>query len=211
MQVSNNSANSIDAYKQNSSQKIQIQDANQTPKNVDKNVEEIINNSATKVAISMNAQYILFEMNAKSMAKNSMFAQAGIDANSITKDQQSVLDFLSGKGKIDDMSLSDIGYNGKPIMELSQDEATQLVSEDGFFGVTQTSDRVANFVFSFAGDDLEKLQKGRDGIVQGFEEANKLFGGNLPEISYKTQERTLALIDAKIDSIKNPQDNNSKE
>ncbi|MDX4060632.1 hydrogenase-4 component G [Aliarcobacter skirrowii] len=211
MQVSNNSANSIDAYKQNSSQKVQIQDANQTAKNVDKNVEEIINNSATKVAISMNAQYILFEMNAKSMAKNSMFAQAGIDANSITKDQQSVLDFLSGKGKIDDMSLSDIGYNGKPIMELSQDEATQLVSEDGFFGVTQTSDRVANFVFSFAGDDLEKLQKGRDGIVQGFEEANKLFGGNLPEISYKTQERTLALIDAKIDSIKNPQDNNSKE
>ena len=211
MQVSNNSANSIDAYKQNSSQKVQTQDANQTPKNVDKNVEEIINNSATKVAISMNAQYILFEMNAKSMAKNSMFAQAGIDANSITKNQQSVLDFLSGKGKIDDMSLSDIGYNGKPIMELSQDEATQLVSEDGFFGVTQTSDRVANFVFSFAGDDLEKLQKGRDGIVQGFEEANKLFGGNLPEISYKTQERTLALIDAKIDSIKNPQDNNSKE
>lgn len=159
MQVSNNSANSIDAYKQNSSQKVQTQDANQTAKNVDKNVEEIINNSATKVAISMNAQYILFEMNAKSMAKNSMFAQAGIDANSITKDQQSVLDFLSGKGKIDDMSLSDIGYNGKPIMELSQDEATQLVSEDGFFGVTQTSDRVANFVFSFAGDDLEKLQK----------------------------------------------------
>lgn len=211
MQVSNNSANSIDAYKQNSSQKVQTQDANQTPKNVDKNVEEIINNSATKVAISMNAQYILFEMNAKSMAKNSMFAQAGIDANSITKDQQSVLDFLSGKGKIDDMSLADIGYNGKPIMELSQDEAIQLVSEDGFFGVTQTSDRVANFVFSFAGDDLEKLQKGRDGIVQGFEEANKLFGGNLPEISYKTQERTLALIDAKIDSIKNPQDNNSKE
>ncbi len=44
-----------------------------------------------------------------------------------------------------------------------------------------------------------------DGIVKGFEEANKMFGGNLPEISYKTQERTLALIDAKIESLKNPQ------
>ena len=53
--------------------------------------------------------------------------------------------------------------------------------------------------------DLEKLQKGRDGIVKGFDEANKMFGGNLPEISYKTQERTLALIDAKIESLKNPQ------
>lgn len=61
---------------------------------------------------------------------------------------------------------------------------------------------MANFVFNFAGDDLEKLQKGRDGIIQGFEEANKLFGGNLPEISYKTQERTLALIDERINAIK---------
>ncbi|HRL10070.1 MAG TPA: hydrogenase-4 component G, partial [Aliarcobacter sp.] len=94
---------------------------------------------------------------------------------------------------------------GKPIMDLSPQEATDLVSENGFFGITQTSDRVSNFVFSFAGDDLEKLQKGRDGIVKGFEEANKMFGGNLPEISYKTQERTLALIDAKIESLKNPQ------
>ncbi|HRN00541.1 MAG TPA: hypothetical protein PKY07_06870, partial [Aliarcobacter cryaerophilus] len=94
----------------------------------------------------------------------------------------SVLDFLSGKGKIDDKNLYDIGYIGKPIMDLSPQEATDLVSENGFFGITQTSDRVSNFVFSFAGDDLEKLQKGRDGIVKGFEEANKMFGGNLPEI-----------------------------
>ncbi|MFB1032103.1 MAG: hypothetical protein QMB77_01110, partial [Aliarcobacter cryaerophilus] len=70
---------------------------------------------------------------------------------------------------------------------------------------TQRCGRVSNFVVSFAGDEFEKLQKGRDGIVKGFEEANKMFGGNLPEISYKTQERTLALIDAKIESLKNPQ------
>ena len=29
-----------------------------------------------------------------------------------------------------------------------------------------------------------------------------MFGGELPEISYKTQERTLALIDEKINSLK---------
>ena len=100
------------------------------------------------------------------------------------------------------MSIKNIGYEGKPITELTQDEAKDLVSENGFFGVTQTSDRVANFVFSFAGDDLELLQKGREGIVQGFEEAKKMFGGELPEISYKTQERTLALLDEKINSLK---------
>ena len=202
MQIQNSTNQALNAFKQNSASKVDEGSKEQVAPKTEKSVEEIINNSAAKVAISMNAQYILFEMNAKSIATGNSVGQAGLNAS---KDQQSVLDFLSGKGKINDMSLEDIGYKGKPIMDLSPQEATDLVGENGFFGITQTSDRVSNFVFSFAGDDLEKLQKGRDGIVKGFEEANKMFGGNLPEISYKTQERTLALIDAKIESLKNPQ------
>ena len=202
MQIQNSTNQALNAFKQNSASKVDEGSKEQVAPKTEKSVEEIINNSAAKVAISMNAQYILFEMNAKAMAAGNSVGQVGLNAS---KDQQSVLDFLSGKGKINDMSLEDIGYKGKPIMDLSPEEATDLVGENGFFGITQTSDRVSNFVFSFAGDDLEKLQKGRDGIVKGFEEANKMFGGNLPEISYKTQERTLALIDAKIESLKNPQ------
>lgn len=202
MQVSNSTSQALNAFKQNSNSGVNSSTTTKQPETKEKSLEEIVNDSATKVTISMNAQYILFEMNAKAMAAGNSVGQAGLNAS---KDQQSVLDFLSGKGKINDMSLEDIGYKGKPIMDLSPQEATDLVSENGFFGITQTSDRVSNFVFSFAGDDLEKLQKGRDGIVKGFEEANKMFGGNLPEISYKTQERTLALIDAKIESLKNPQ------
>ncbi|WP_066168850.1 hypothetical protein [Aliarcobacter cryaerophilus] len=202
MQIQNSTNQALNAFKQNSTSKVDEGSKEQVAPKTEKSVEEIINNSAAKVAISMNAQYILFEMNAKAIAAGNSVGQSGLNAS---KDQQSVLDFLSGKGKINDMTLEDIGYKGKPIMDLSPQEATDLVGENGFFGITQTSDRVSNFVFSFAGDDLEKLQKGRDGIVKGFEEANKMFGGNLPEISYKTQERTLALIDAKIESLKNPQ------
>lgn len=202
MQIQNSTNQALNAFKQNSASKVDEGSKEQVAPKTEKSVEEIINNSAAKVAISMNAQYILFEMNAKAMAAGNSVGQTGLNTS---KDQQSVLDFLSGKGKINDMSLEDIGYKGKPIMDLSPEEATDLVGENGFFGITQTSDRVSNFVFGFAGDDLEKLQKGRDGIVKGFEEANKMFGGNLPEISYKTQERTLALIDAKIESLKNPQ------
>ena len=202
MQIQNSTNQALNAFKQNSTSKVDEGSKEQVAPKTEKSVEEIVNNSAAKVAISMNAQYILFEMNAKAIASGNSVGQAGLNAS---KDQQSVLDFLSGKGKIDDKNLYDIGYKGKPIMDLSPQEATDLVGENGFFGITQTSDRVSNFVFSFAGDDLEKLQKGRDGIVKGFDEANKMFGGNLPEISYKTQERTLALIDAKIESLKNPQ------
>ena len=199
MQVQNSTNAALSAFKQNQS----VNASNQNYKNSveqksqGKSLEQTINESAVSVAISMNAQYILMAMNASSITQGNTLTQAGL-----TTEQQDVLDFLSGKENSSGMSLKNIGYEGKPITELTPDEAKQLVSEDGFFGITQTSDRVANFVFSFAGNDLELLQKGREGIIQGFEEAKKMFGGELPEISYKTQERTLSLIDEKINSLK---------
>ncbi|MCD8545176.1 MAG: hydrogenase-4 component G [Sulfurospirillum cavolei] len=95
-------------------------------------------------------------------------------------------------------SLADIGYTGTPIADLTQDEATALVSEDGFFGITQTSARIADFVINGAGDDLSKLQAGRSGMLQGFDEAEKLWGGKLPEISYTTMQKALESVDARI-------------
>ncbi|WP_152020691.1 hypothetical protein [Aliarcobacter butzleri] len=199
MQVSNSTSQALNAFKQNSNSGVNSSTTTKQPETKEKSLEEIVNDSATKVTISMNAQYILFEMNASNVTKTNSLAQFGLTG--LTDQQNDVLSFLNG-GTSDGLTLSDLGYQGKPILQLSQDEATQLVSEDGFFGVTQTSDRVAGFVLSFSGDDLELLQKGREGIVKGFEEAEKLFGGQLPEISYKTQERTLALIDEKIKSLK---------
>ncbi|MCT7629153.1 hydrogenase-4 component G [Aliarcobacter butzleri] len=199
MEVSNSTSQALNTFKQNSNVGVSSSTTANQSETKEKSLEEIVNDSATKVAISMNAQYILFEMNASNVTKTNSLAQFGLTG--LTSDQNDVLSFLNG-GTSDGLTLSDLGYQGKPILQLSQDEATELVSEDGFFGVTQTSDRVAGFVLSFAGDDLELLQKGREGIVKGFEEAEKLFGGQLPEISYKTQERTLALIDEKIKSLK---------
>jgi hypothetical protein len=185
----------LNAFNQNSNLK------NQNTQNTDeKSLEEIVNESAVKVSISMNSQYILFAMNAQSTTKDNTLTQSNLSSQ-----EKDVLDFLSGKESESGMNLENTGYTGKPITELSQEEAKELVSDEGYFGITQTSDRVSNFVFNFAGDNLEILQKGREGIVKGFEEAKKLFGGELPEISYKTQERTLALIDEKINSLKENQ------
>lgn len=194
MQVQNSNLSALNAFKQNETQ---ANDKN--VKGKEKSLEQTIKDSAYEVSLSMNAQIVLFALNASEMTKGSSIAQGALAGS------QEVLDFLSGKETEGGMNLSDIGYEGKPITDLTPEEANELISDEGFFGITQTSDRVANFVFSFSGDDVELLQKGREGVVQGFEEANKLFGGELPEISYKTQERTLALIDEKINSLKNPQ------
>ncbi|MCD8213007.1 MAG: hydrogenase-4 component G [Campylobacter sp.] len=91
-----------------------------------------------------------------------------------------------------------IGYDGKAISSLNTDEASELIGDNGFFGVTNTAERIANFVISAAGDDTQKLQAGRDGILQGFKDAQKLWGGELPEISQRTIDKTLESIDKKI-------------
>lgn len=91
--------------------------------------------------------------------------------------------------------LNDIGYEGEPIASLSQEEAAELVSEEGFFGVAKTSERIAQFVISGAGGDEELLREGRKGILQGFKEAENIFGGKLPDISYETIEKAVSLID----------------
>ena len=101
----------------------------------------------------------------------------------------------------DTFTLADIGYKGKPIGQLSQNEAKALVADDGFFGISQTSARIADFVIQGAGDDLSKLQAGRSGMLQGFSEAEKLWGGKLPEISYTTMQKALEKVDARVKEL----------
>ena len=103
-------------------------------------------------------------------------------------------DFTTNHESFQDF-LSDIGYEGKPIAQLSQSEAAELVSEDGIFGITQTSQRIANFVIHGAGGDEERFRAGREGILQGFKDAEAIWGEALPEISQKTIQATLEILD----------------
>lgn len=179
----------INAFKQN------MGDVNKAERKPEKSIDDTFEDSAVNVSISMNARIVLFNLNTIDNTRNNTLIQGSLDGH------KEMFDFLSGKEVSNSFSLKELGYDGKPITELSPDEATDLLSEDGFFGINQTSHRVADFVFNFAGDDVDLIKEGREGIVRGFEEALKLFGGELPEISHKTQERTLKLIDEKIASL----------
>lgn len=97
--------------------------------------------------------------------------------------------------------LSDIGYKGKPIGELTQGEAKALVADDGFFGIAQTSQRIADFVIGGAGDDVEKLKAGRSGMLQGFKDAEGVWGGKLPEISYTTMQKAVEMVDKRLSEL----------
>lgn len=115
-----------------------------------------------------------------------------------TQDEPEQFDYNKINDILNNVDTDKIGYTGKKLTDLTPEEAGDLVSENGFFGVTNTSDRVAQFVISGAGNDLEKLQAGREGILKGFNDAESTWGSTLPDIAYQTQERTLKLIDERI-------------
>lgn len=74
-------------------------------------------------------------------------------------------------------------------------QAQADIAEDGYWGVEQTSDRMVDFAKALTGGDSSKIEEMRDAIKQGFEEAKKLWGGELPEISQKTYEATMEKLD----------------
>ncbi|MFA5233219.1 MAG: hypothetical protein WC390_02385 [Sulfurimonas sp.] len=126
------------------------------------------------------------EQNANAMAFNSASVQSALfrKDDTFAKDYEEFQAFLK-----------DIDYEGKPIAELSQEEATELVSEDGFFGVSQTSQRIADFVINGAAGDEKMLRAGREGMLKGFKEAEEMWGGKLPDISQETMSKAVELVD----------------
>jgi hypothetical protein len=77
-------------------------------------------------------------------------------------------------------------------------KAQEDISEDGYWGVTQTSDRIVQFATALAGDDSDALEKMRDAFIKGYKQAEKTWGGELPDISKQTYDAVLEKIDKLI-------------
>ncbi|MDE6056000.1 MAG: hypothetical protein K2G55_20110 [Lachnospiraceae bacterium] len=82
----------------------------------------------------------------------------------------------------------------------TQKKAQEAISEDGYWGVKQTSDRIVSFATALAGNDSKQLEKMRDAFLKGYKQAEKTWGGKLPEISQKTYDAVLE----KLDKLMNP-------
>ncbi len=158
-----------------------------------------IQEAASKVdAKSLMMSYVVqFQMNITISSDTNFSSQNGLFGmgTSAMNDPFKLNNILNG------LDLSSIGYDGKPIQQLTQDEAKALIAEDGFFGVAKTSDRIADFVLAGAGDDIEKLKAGREGIIRGYNQAERSWGGNLPDISKETLEKALEKVDKKLASL----------
>lgn len=75
-------------------------------------------------------------------------------------------------------------------------QAQADIAEDGYWGVTATSDRILDFAKALTGGDPSKIEEMREAFEKGFKQATETWGGELPEISQKTYEAVLSKFDA---------------
>lgn len=69
-------------------------------------------------------------------------------------------------------------------------KAQEDISEDGYYGVKQTSQRMFDFACALAGDDEDKMKEMQEAIEKGYKLAEKTWGGELPELCQKTLDAT---------------------
>lgn len=74
-------------------------------------------------------------------------------------------------------------------------QAQKDISEDGYYGVKQTSQRLFDFASALAGDDVEKMKEMQAAVEKGYKLAEKAWGGTLPGISQDTLAATNKLFE----------------
>lgn len=84
--------------------------------------------------------------------------------------------------------------------KLEVDPATKAqaqadIAEDGYWGVSQTSDRIFDFAMALSGGDPDKMEEMRDAFLKGYEKAEKAWGDKLPDISKQTYDAVIKKFD----------------
>lgn len=80
------------------------------------------------------------------------------------------------------------------------DAATKLqaqadIAEDGYWGVKQTSDRIIDFANALTGGDPDKIEEMRAAFQKGYKQAERTWGGSLPDISQRTYDAVMKKFD----------------
>lgn len=90
----------------------------------------------------------------------------------------------------------DVG-DGKTVNfeEMTPQDAQKLISDDGYWGVEKTADRIFNLAIGVAGNDPSKIDQIKAGVRRGFEMAKQDFGMELPDISQKTYDAVMKKLD----------------
>lgn len=122
-----------------------------------------------------------------SLVKQMMGKQAGV---------ASIADNLFSQSTNDDESMWKFIASGNYTVDaVTKKQAEEDISEDGYWGVKKTSQRLFDFASALAGDDVDKMKEMQAAMEKGFKQATKLWGKDLPQISQDTLKAATQLFD----------------
>ena len=120
-------------------------------------------------------------------------AKMKADADARTEQLRSLVEKMMTKqgetyGKANDI-WSVLSSGNFTVDAATKAQAQADIAEDGYWGVSQTSSRILDFATALTGGDPGKIEEMRNAFKKGYEQAEKTWGGKLPEISQKTYGR----------------------
>ncbi len=74
-------------------------------------------------------------------------------------------------------------------------QAQADIAEDGYWGASQTSQRILDFATALTGGDPDKIEEMRSAFEKGYKMAEETWGGKLPELSQQTYDAVMAGFD----------------
>ena len=77
----------------------------------------------------------------------------------------------------------------------TKEQAQKDISEDGYWGVKQTSQRLFDFASALAGDDVDKMKEMQKAMEKGFKLATGAWGKEMPGICQDTFDEANKLFD----------------
>ena len=178
--------------------------AKTTDKDVEaKKNEKVLADSYEKSAETGKEKKATYSINKKSEADRAAIVEK------MKADQQSNLDnmqnlvkkMFEGQGKSYSLAFEDdsiwkfLASGEFEVDAATKAQAQEDISEDGYWGVKQTSQRLFDFASALAGDDPEKMKEMQKAIEKGFKEATGAWGRDLPEISSQTMDATNKLFE----------------
>ncbi len=81
-------------------------------------------------------------------------------------------------------------------------QAQKDIADDGYWGISQTSQRIFDMAKALTGGDAGKMEEMRKAFEKGFKMATGTWGKKLPDISQRTYDATQKLFDDYAESMK---------
>ena len=188
------SAKTESASKKNASAK-----ADTASKTEEKNESGVVYDKSDKSSDTGKATYSVNKMSAEDRA--ALVKQLKADQESRQQQLTNIVKQMMGQqattfATSDDSMWKFLAKGDFTVDAETKAKAQKDIAEDGYWGVEQTSDRIVSFATALAGDDSKALEKMRDAFVKGYKQAEKQWGGKLPDISQRTYDAVMKKFDS---------------